>query len=122
LEKDTQSLDKIMDMAQNDQAGVRRQAATALGQMGEQRAVRALLEAAAKPEDRFVEHSIIHALTLLENPQPLLEALDNTSAAVKRAAAIALDQMDGSPLKQEHLAGFLKSGDKILRTTGIWLA
>src|SRR5690606_18679659 len=76
LEKDSQSLDKIMEMVQNDQAAVRRQGATALGQMGDQRAVQALLKAAESPEDRFLEHSIIHSLTLLENRQPLLEALD----------------------------------------------
>ncbi|HLU88936.1 MAG TPA: HEAT repeat domain-containing protein, partial [Cyclobacteriaceae bacterium] len=122
LEKDSRSLEKIMEMAQNDQAGVRRQAATALGQLGEQRAVPALLTAAEDPGDRFVEHAIIHSLTLLKAPQPLLEALDQGSANVKKAAVIALDQMDGSPLRQEHLSEFLQSGDKTLRSTGIWLA
>ncbi len=122
LAKDSQSVDQIMYMVQKDQASVRRQAATALGQMGDPRAVEALLNASADATDRFVEHTIIHALTLLGKPNPLFKALEHSSARVKRAAGIALDQMDGKPLTQHHLARFLESKDGQTRNTGIWLA
>src|SRR5690606_17915664 len=101
---------------------VRRQAATALGQIGDLAAIGPLLEASVDREDRFVEHSIIHALTLLSTPAPLLKALNHSSANVRRTAAIALDQMDGQPLEKQHIAPFLQSQEAELRRTGIWLA
>jgi len=51
-----------MQMLKQDQPAVRRQAATALGQIGDPRAVTALLAAAARPGDRFNEHSVTYAL------------------------------------------------------------
>ena len=122
LMKEKEALAPLMELVKNDQPAVRRQAATALGQIGDAQAVEALLAASMDTEDRFVEHSIIHALTLLSTPAPLLEALNHSSAKVKRTAAIALDQMDGQPLEKQHIAPFLQSQDVELRQTGIWLA
>lgn len=122
LMKEKEAVTPLMDLVKNDQPAVRRQAATALGQIGEVRAVEALLEASVDTDDRFVNHSIIHALTLLSTPAPLLAALNHPSAKAKRAAAIALDQMDGQPLEKHHLIPFLQSQDTELRQTGIWLA
>jgi len=122
LAKDKESVDKLMELVKKDEAPVRRQAATALEQIGESRAVTALLEAADNPDDRFVEHAIIHALTLLKHPQPLVAALNNASTNVRKAAVIALDQMDGSSLQSGQLVPFLASDDATLRHTGIWIA
>ncbi|MEX2595087.1 MAG: PVC-type heme-binding CxxCH protein [Anditalea sp.] len=122
LEKDRRAVEQLMDMVQDDQASVRRQAATALGQIGEQRSIEALLSASIDINDRFVEHAIIHALTTMASPAPLLKALDHSSVNVKRAAVIALDQMEGTPLDKHHLEPFLASNNAKLRNTGIWLA
>lgn len=122
LMKEKEALQPLKDLVRTDLPQVRRQAAVALGQIGDIGAVEALLTSSADVEDRFLEHSIIHALTVLSTPGPLLDALDNSSAKVKRVAAIALDQMDGSPLEKRHLAPFLESKDAELRQTGIWLA
>lgn len=122
LMKEKEAVVPLMEMVKNDQPAVRRQAATSLGQIGEVRAIEALLEASVDTEDRFVAHSIIHALTLLASPAPLLEALNHPSAKVKRTAVIALDQMDGQPLGKQHVVPFLQSSDAELRQTGIWLA
>ncbi len=122
LAKNKEAVDKLMEIVQKDKPPVRRQAATALGQIGDNRAVGVLLNAAADSSDRFVEHAIIYALINLKNPSPLIDALTHSSSYVRKAAVIALDQMDGSPLHKENLIPFLASEDPQLRNTGIWVA
>ncbi len=122
LAKDKKAVARLMEIVKKDQAQVRRQAATALGQIDDKRAVAALLSAASNPDDRFVEHAIIHSLIILGQTAPLQQALNNPVAAVKKAAIIALDQMDGRPLKKESLVPFLGSKDAELRRVGIWIA
>jgi putative membrane-bound dehydrogenase-like protein len=122
LSKDQEAIDILMVMVQNDKPPVQRQAATALGQIGDSRAVDALLNAAAGNSDRFVGHAIIYALIDLKNTVQLIDVLTHTSANVRKAAVIALDQMDGSPLHKENLVPFLESENPQLRNTGIWVA
>ncbi|MGV3687160.1 MAG: PVC-type heme-binding CxxCH protein [Daejeonella sp.] len=122
LAKDKVSVDKLMEQVQKDKPSVRRQAATALGQIGDKRAVPALLNASATNKDRFVDHSIIYSLITLKSTAPLIAALKNSSLAVRRSALIALDQMDGSVLGREHLVPFLNSQDAESRKVGIWVA
>jgi putative membrane-bound dehydrogenase-like protein len=122
LAKDNQSVDKLMEILQHDKAPVRRQAATALGQIGDDRSVNALLNGAEDSRDRFVEHAIIYALINIKETAPLVDALVHSSSNVRKAAIIALDQMDGSPLQKENLVPFLASEDPVLRNTGIWVA
>ena len=101
---------------------VRRQAATALGQIGDGSAVPALLEAAAIAGDRFTEHAIIYSLIHMEESGPMLEALTHRSANVRRAALIALDQIDGTSLTQAHIVPFLENKNEELQKTGAWVA
>lgn len=122
LARDEAAVDKLMDLVQKDTPPVRRQAATALGQIGAPRCIPALLRAASNPDDRFVEHAIIHSLIVLGRPEPLVAALKDTSEGSRKAAVIALDQMDNSPLRREHLLPFLRSTEWALRQTGIWIA
>ncbi|MEP6594653.1 MAG: PVC-type heme-binding CxxCH protein [Ginsengibacter sp.] len=122
LAKNKDAVDKLMEIVQKDKLPVRRQAATALGQIGDTRAVGALLNAAQDSSDRFVEHAIIYALINLKNTAPLIGALTHSSSNVRKAAVIALDQMDGLPLRKENLVPFLASEDPQLRNTGIWVA
>lgn len=122
LAKDKTALDKLIALVQKDKAPVRRQAATALTQIADEKAVAALLNAAATSEDRFVEHAIIYALTTIGKAQPLIDALNDASVHKRKAALIALDQMDASPLEKNQLAAFLNSSDSLLRNTGIWVA
>jgi putative membrane-bound dehydrogenase-like protein len=122
LAKDQRSLAKLMKMVVNDQPAVRRQAATALGQIGDVAAVPALLTASSNASDRFLQHAIVHSLIILKTPGPLVAALQSPSSKTKVAALIALDQMEGSPLKKEQLSPVLASTDLLLRDTGIWIA
>ena len=74
---DRDAVDRLMAMARKDQPAARRQAVAALGQIGDARAESALLAAAANPDDRFVEHSIIYSLISLHQAGALEQALDN---------------------------------------------
>ncbi|MGV3556596.1 PVC-type heme-binding CxxCH protein [Larkinella arboricola] len=122
LHKDRTSVEKLVHLVLTDALPVRRQAATALGQIRDLKAVPALLSAAASQHDRFVNHAIIHSLILLRDTDALVKALDSPSAKTKIAALIALDQIDGSPLQKPHLAAALTATDTELKSTGIWIA
>jgi len=119
LAKDKTSVDKLSQMVVNDEPAAQRQAATALGQIGDARAVDQLLAASEKAEDRFVEHAIIYSLITLESPEPLVSALANSSEKMRRSALIALDQMDGDRLKKDHILPFLRSKEASLKNTAI---
>jgi putative membrane-bound dehydrogenase-like protein len=128
LARDAAALPTLLKLVVTDEPSVRRQAATALEQLGEDAAVPALLKASQDPADRFVEHAVIHALIGLRQSAPLVSALASSSVHERRAALIALDQMPGPDrdsrpyLKQEHVRPFLSSADEGLWRTGIWAA
>lgn len=122
LAQDGRSVEALSRIVQNDVPQVRRQAATALGQIGDKRAVPALLKSAASADDRFVEHAIVYSLIQLGQTTPLVQALRSPSDKTKKAALIALDQMEGSVLQKEQLPAFLESSNPDLRAAGIWVA
>ncbi len=122
MAKDRAAVDRLIKMAKQDQPEARRQAATALGQIGDTRAVPDLLAAAARADDRFIDHSVIYALIELKTPGPALEALKNPDPKIHKAALIALDQMDDSPLTAGQVTPALSDKDKPLRTAALWVA
>lgn len=122
LGRDREAVPRLMEMVGKDDAPVRRQAATALGQIGDPRAIPALVAASANPEDRFVEHSIIYSLITLRTSQPLILALGDKRPGVRKAARIALDQMDNSPLRREQVLPALDDSDLELRRSALWIA
>ncbi|MFT3751127.1 MAG: HEAT repeat domain-containing protein [Agriterribacter sp.] len=122
LAKDKAALDILIELVQKDEAPVCRQAATAITQIADRRAVPGLLNAAKNPGDRFAEHAIIYALITIGKAQPLIEALSDPSTNKRKAALIALDQMDASPLQKSQVSAFLNNSDTVLRNTGMWVA
>ena len=108
-------------MLQSDEAAGRRQAAEALGRIGDVGAVEALLAVSAQPADRFVEHALIYALIRLRDPEPLVSALKDNSPAVRKAALIALDQMEDSPLRREQVVSLLDARDEGLGDAVLWV-
>jgi putative membrane-bound dehydrogenase-like protein len=121
LARDREAVTRLMQMVKNDEPAVRRQAATALGQIGDAGVSSTLLSACANPEDRFVEHALIDALIRFRDFAPLVEALKRTDPKVRKAALIALDQMDESPLKREQAVLFLGDENAELRHTALWV-
>ena len=110
-----------MEMARTDHPASRRQAIAALGQIGDERAIPALLDASANPEDRYVEHSTIYSLITLNKPAAVERALNHSSFKVRKAALIAMDQMDAAPLRKAQVAPLLSVQDKELRSAALWV-
>lgn len=118
--KDTNAIDRLLEMVAKDEPPVRRQAATSLGQIGDPRAAEGLI-AAANTKDRFIEHAIIYSLIELKAPAPLLATLNSSEPLKQKAALIALDQMDGSPLDRAQAATLLNAQDAELRRAALWV-
>src|SRR6266478_1919655 len=122
MARDREAVDRLMRMVKQDQPAARREAATALGQIGDVRAVPDLIVAAARADDRFIDHAVTYALIELKTPAPALDALKNPNPKIRKAALIALDQMDNSPLAASQLTPLLSDKDKELRTAALWVA
>ena len=121
LSKDTASIQQLIKMLQDDEPACRRQAATALGQIGEPGAIPALLKASDGVNDRFVEHAIIYALIEMNQPEPVRKGLNDQSQDVMKTALIALDQMKRGSLNPEQVIPFLSSNDSTMESTARWV-
>ena len=122
LAKDGGAMSQLVTMIGKGDPASRRQAATALGQIADAKAIPALLAAATNTEDRFVRHALIYSLITLNQPKAVELALSNPSPLVREAALVALDQMRPSPLQANQLTAFLKSPNKSLQRTALWVA
>ena len=100
----------------------RRVAAEALGRLGDKSAVPALLDAAAAPNDRVLEHSLTYALIEIDAPEATRAGLTRGEAGTRRAALIALDQMKGGGLDPDAVAPLLASSVPALKETASWIA
>lgn len=122
LARDTRAVDPLLLLLTDAEPAVRRQVATALGQIGQPRTAWPLLAAAAGAQDRFVEHAIIYSLILFGDSASLTAALQDPHPATRKAALIALDQRDRSSLRPAHLTPFLNDASLELRRTALWVA
>lgn len=122
LAKDAQFVDKLVELVTKNEPAVRRQAATALGQIKEKKAVGALLAAAGDTGDRFIRHAIIYALISINAPEQVVQGLTDTSPGVQEAALIALDQMPSFTLRAKQLTPFFSANDISLKHTALWVA
>ena len=121
LAKDRGAIEHLKQMIQDDDPAGRRQAATTLGQIGESSAIPALLKAADGVKDRFIEHAIIYALINMNQPDLVKKGLADLSDDVKKAALIALDQMQNGSLRPEQVTPFLASNDSTMESTARWV-
>lgn len=122
LAKDKPSYGELITYLDKGADPLKRQAATALGQVNDLRAVPALLDAAAKTDDRFIRHAIIHTLITLHDVSAVRARLSDTSARVREAVIIALDQMPDSPLSVKELTPFLTHKNRKLQQVALWAA
>lgn len=122
LAKDALAVDQLIKLVGRNEPAVRRQAATALGQIKDKKAVEALLAAADDTNDRFIRHAIIYALVSINAPELVASGLAHPSAGVQEAALIALDQMPSSALQAKQLTPFLSANNISLKHTALWVA
>lgn len=102
-----------------DTPPIRREAATALGRIGRKEAVPDLLAAVRAGGDRFLEHAILFALIRIGDRDAMIAALEDPSPAVRRAALIALDQMENGDLKPSLVTTLLDPVDPALQQTAL---
>lgn len=102
---------------------IRRESAIGLGRLRVRAAVNPLLVASATAGgDRFLEHAILFALLSIADREATLAGLRHEDGAVRRAALIALDQMEGPGLTAELVVPHLASGDPALRQAALSIA
>jgi putative heme-binding domain-containing protein len=122
LHRDHEAVSQLVKMLATESPPNRRVAAEALGRIGDKSAVPALLAAAASMEsDRFLEHSITYALIEIADPAATAAGLAHTDPRVRRAALIALDQMDGGRLDATQVASLLESPEPAVRDAAAWI-
>jgi len=124
LWRDERAVASLTPLLATARAPLQRVAAEALGRIGDKSAIPALLATAAKPCDRVLEHSLIYALIEINDPSAMLSGMMARSASEKRAALIALDQMDArdSVALAKIATPLLGSPDPLLRNTSAWIA
>jgi len=106
----------------DESAAAARNAAEGLGRLADKKAVPMILETLGPASaDLVLEQSLIRALIDIQAVGPTREGLKSESAAIRRGALIALDQMDGSDLKPTDVVPFLSATDERLRTAANWI-
>jgi putative heme-binding domain-containing protein len=99
----------------------RRVTAEALGRIGDRLTVPALLAAAGEPADRVLEHALTFALIEIADREGTAAGLHSKNALTRRAALVALDQMNGGGLDARTVAAELNSRDPALKETAWWV-
>lgn len=129
VRRDAGAFDGLLVLLKSKDLGVKRAAAEALGRIGNPAAIPALLAEIEKLSpasnsslpDRILEHSLIYALIELDRADDLQAALKSSNAFVKRAALLALDQMDHGRSDPGSIAPLLASTDAALKATASWI-
>ncbi|MBX3449629.1 MAG: c-type cytochrome [Planctomycetaceae bacterium] len=78
-----------------------------------------LLAAQSEQNDSFLDHQIIVALMRLASTKQLADEIKAGHSKSQRAALIALDQMDDSPLTRDMVLPLLSSDDSRLQQTAL---
>jgi putative heme-binding domain-containing protein len=121
LWRDRKATDDLCKLLKSATPHNRRAAAEALGRIGDRDTVGDLLAALAEPKDRFLEHSLIYALIEIGDRERTVAGLSSPNVRIRRAALIALDQMDGGNLDVKDVIPELASNDPVLRETATWI-
>jgi putative membrane-bound dehydrogenase-like protein len=117
--RDRAALPALLPLLADPSPSVRREAATALGVLHDARAVPALLKTLAGDNDRLLEHALTYALIEIDDRAAVLPGLADAAPRVRRAALVALDQMDGGDLTSELVLPLLGSGDLALERAAL---
>jgi putative membrane-bound dehydrogenase-like protein len=120
LWRDREALPELLKILKEGSPQNRRAAAEALGRIGNKTAVPALLDALKEPVDRFLEHSLIYALIEINDPEGTAAGLKGGDR-VRRAALIALNEMEGGKLTPKALARDLTTTEPGLKETAWWI-
>jgi putative membrane-bound dehydrogenase-like protein len=121
LWRDRAAVPKLIALLKSASAHTRRGAAEALGRCGDVAAVPALLDAAGSATDRVLQHSLTYALIEIGDRAATEAGLTSANPLTRRAALVALDQMDGGRLDAKTVARELSSAQPVLKETASWI-
>ena len=119
--RDTGALPQLMDLLKNGSSHLRRTAAEALGRIGQKTAVPGLLAQAGSENDRILEHALTYALIQIDDPIGTVEGLQAPASTTRKAALIALDQMDSGNLAAATVTALLSSDNPPLKDAAWWI-
>lgn len=131
VRKATEHIPALAALTTDASVAVRRQAGTALGQASElgltsldafnrTQAISALFQSLrAGGIDRVLEHALIFALIRIADRDQTVAFLKDSNPQVRRAALIALDQMEGGKLTRELVTPLLDTDDPALQKTAL---
>lgn len=125
LWRDQAARGRLEELAVSDEMpAIRREAATALGRIGQRESVPALLKSIrnSSSDDRFLEHAQIYALIQIDDRSSTVAGLSDASSHVRRAALLALDQMESGGLTRELVVPLLESSDAELQRAALTIA
>lgn len=123
LERNRTISGALAGIVRADEPQVARAAATALGRMGERRAIGALTGRLGRAgDDRFLEHSLIYALIEIDDFETTSAGLESTDPQTLSGTLRALDEMASSKLEVLNVLPFLESEDAALRATALAVA
>ncbi len=114
---DSAAKERLAQLLKTDESPIRREAATALGRLGDASAVPALLSALGQDTDRTQEHAVVYALIEIDDPAATRAGLNSKSADTRRGALLALDQMDKGDLTADDLASIATDNIALQQTT-----
>jgi len=120
--RDAEAFGALLEQLASGDAPLQRVAAEALGRLGDARAVPALLAGIEKAEGQVLTHSLTYALIEIADPKAVRPGLQSKSAKVRRAALIALDQMQPAALEPSSVLPLLTSNEPVLAETAAWIA
>lgn len=107
-------------MVRSDEPAVARAAATALGRMGENRAIGALIGRLGRSgEDRFLEHALVYALIEIDDFETTREGLQSEDPRILAGTLRALDGMESSGLDFLEVLPHLESNDEGVREAAL---
>src|SRR5262249_24859832 len=114
------SVERLREILAEPTSPYRRAAAVALGKSQATRSIDALFDAVRKGGiDRLLEHSILYALIEIHDWKHTVSFLSDPNPQLRRAALIALDQMDGGNLTREQVIPLLDTDDPQLRKAAL---
>ena len=122
LHRDAAAASALTALLQRDSPALQRAAAEALGRIGDRSSVPALLGLTAAAPDPVLTHSLVYALIETGDVAGTRAALTASSPATRRAALIALDQMNSGDLQPAAIAPLLESPEPLLSDTAWWIA
>ena len=122
LWRDRDAFPAITGALRSNVPALQRVAAEALGRIGDPRAVPDLIAMAARETDRVLDHSLTYALIEIDNPAATAAGLQAAAPRSRRAALIALDQMESSRLEPDAVLPLLDAPEPLLADTAWWIA